>query len=42
MNDDDLKKILFVLYLLRGRVDGFDKEYAQEMIDLIEVHIGIK
>jgi len=41
MNDEDLKKILFVFYLLRNKVDGIDKEYAQEMIDLIEKHLGL-
>lgn len=42
MNDEDLKKVLFVLYLLRNRVDEKNVEYAQDAIDLIENYFGIK
>jgi hypothetical protein len=43
MSDDDLKKVLFTLYLLRNKVDDENaKGYAQEMIDLIERHLGVK
>jgi hypothetical protein len=40
MSDDDLKKILFTLYILRANVEQANhKEYAKEMIDLIEKHL---
>lgn len=40
MNNDDLKKILFTLYLLRSKMEDKNyKEYATEMIDLIEKHL---
>ena len=41
MTDDELMKILFVLQLLRNRVDGKDKEYAEEMIGMLQKHLGV-
>lgn len=42
MDNESLFKILFVLQLLRNRVDDKHKEYADEMIDMIMGHIGAK
>ena len=43
MNDEDLKKVLFTLYLLRNRVehDKSNWDAAQEAINLIEKYFGI-
>lgn len=43
MSEDKLQKVLFTLYLLRNAVDSENaKEYAQEMIDMIERHLSVK
>lgn len=42
MDKESLFKILFVLTLLRNRVDEKHKEYANEMIDMIHEHLGVK
>lgn len=42
MTDTDIKKILFTLYVLRNSSKAAHAVMAQEMIDIIEQHLGIK
>lgn len=39
MDKESLFKIVFVLTLLRNRVDEKHKEYADEMINMIQEHL---
>lgn len=42
MDDEELKKILFTLYMLRNSAATVElRQYAQESIGYIESHFGI-